>query len=131
MITGESIPVRKGIDDRVVGATVNRGGSLLMRADRVGQGTVLAQIVRSVSEAQRSRAPIQRLADTVSSYFVPAVILAAAATLLVWALAGPEPRLAHALVSAVAVLIIACPCAEEGSRRDAGARGQVAQDPRC
>ena len=131
MITGESIPVRKGIDDRVVGATVNGGGSLLMRADRVGQGTFLAQIVRSVSEAQRSRAPIQRLADAVSSYFVPAVILAATATLLVWALAGPEPRLAHALVSAVAVQIIACPCAEEGSRRDAGARGRVAQDPRC
>jgi Cu+-exporting ATPase len=111
MITGEPIPVEKGPSDRVTGGTVNGTGSFVMRADRVGQGTLLAQIVRMVSDAQRSRAPIQRLADTVSSYFVPAVVLTAVATFVIWMLFGPEPRFAFALLSAVAVLIIACPCA--------------------
>src|SRR5512143_3799792 len=111
MVTGESIPVEKASGDRLIGATVNGTGGLLMRADRVGADTLLAQIVRMVSEAQRSRAPIQRLADVVSSWFVPAVVAAAAVTFAVWALVGPEPRLGHAVVNAVSVLIIACPCA--------------------
>jgi Cu+-exporting ATPase len=111
MITGEPIPVAKGAGDRVTGATVNGTGSFVMRAERVGQDTVLARIVQLVSEAQRSRAPIQRLADQVAGWFVPAVVLIAVATFVVWGLVGPEPRLAHALVNAVAVLIIACPCA--------------------
>jgi Cu+-exporting ATPase len=112
MVTGESIPIEKTAGARVTGGTVNGTGGLVMRAERVGSETVLAQIVRMVSEAQRSRAPIQRLADVVSSYFVPAVIVAAIATFAVWALLGPrEARLAYALVNAVAVLIIACPCA--------------------
>jgi Cu+-exporting ATPase len=111
MVTGEPIPVEKSKGDKVTGGTVNGTGGFLMRAERVGSETLLAQIVRMVSEAQRSRAPIQRLADTVSSYFVPAVIVAAIITFAVWGLAGPEPRLAHAIVNAVAVLIIACPCA--------------------
>jgi Cu+-exporting ATPase len=95
----------------VIGATINGTGSFIMRAERVGSDTLLAQIVRMVSEAQRSRAPIQRLVDVVASYFVPAVILAAAVTFIVWAISGPQPRMAYALVNAVAVLIIACPCA--------------------
>ncbi|MBU1214601.1 MAG: cadmium-translocating P-type ATPase [Gammaproteobacteria bacterium] len=111
MVTGESIPVEKTSGARLIGATVNGTGSLLMRAERVGADTLLAQIVHMVSEAQRSRAPIQRLADVVAGYFVPAVVLIALATLAVWGLFGPEPRLAHAVVNAVAVLIIACPCA--------------------
>ncbi len=111
MVTGESIPVEKTKDDRVTGGTVNGTGGFIMQAERVGSETLLAQIVRMVSEAQRSRAPIQRLADVVSSYFVPVVIVAAIITFAVWGLAGPEPRLAHAIVNAVAVLIIACPCA--------------------
>ncbi len=111
MVTGESIPVEKLPGARVTGATVNGTGSLVMRAERVGSDTVLSQIVRLVSEAQRTRAPIQRLADVVASYFVPAVVLAAAITFLVWAVWGPEPRFGHAFVNAVAVLIIACPCA--------------------
>jgi len=111
MLTGEPIPVEKNLNDRVTGSTVNGTGSFLMRAERVGSETLLAQIVRMVSEAQRSRAPIQRLADTVSAWFVPAVVVAAVVTFIVWALFGPEPRLAYALVNAVAVLIIACPCA--------------------
>jgi Cu+-exporting ATPase len=111
MVTGEPIPVEKRAGDRVTGSTVNATGSFVMRAERVGSETLLAQIVRMVSEAQRSRAPIQRLADVVSSYFVPGVVVAAAITFAVWALWGPEPRLAYALVNAVAVLIIACPCA--------------------
>jgi Cu+-exporting ATPase len=110
-LTGEPIPVEKGPGSRVVSGTVNGTGSFVMRAERVGSDTLLAQIVRLVAEAQRSRAPIQRLADTVSAWFVPAVVAAAVATALVWGLYGPEPRLAHALVNAVAVLIIACPCA--------------------
>ena len=111
MISGEPIPVEKAPGARVVAGTVNGTGAFVMRAEKVGSDTMLAQIVRMVSEAQRSRAPIQNLADRVSAYFVPAVILVAVATFLVWSLAGPEPRLAHALVNAVAVLIIACPCA--------------------
>jgi P-type Cu+ transporter len=111
MITGESIPVEKQAGSRVIGATVNGTGSFVMRAEHVGSETLLAQIVRLVSQAQRSRAPIQRLADRVSAWFVPAVIAVAVITFISWALLGPEPRLAHALVNAVAVLIIACPCA--------------------
>ena len=111
MLTGEPIPVEKGPGDRVVGGTVNGTGSLVTRAERVGADTLLAQIVRMVGEAQRSRAPIQRLADVVSSRFVPAVVVIAALAFFAWALFGPEPRLAHAVVSAVSVLIIACPCA--------------------
>ena len=111
MVTGEPIPVEKHSGDRVIGATVNGTGSLLMRADKVGAETLLAQIVRMVSEAQRSRAPIQRLADVVSGYFVPAVVAIAAIAFVAWAQWGPEPRIAHAIVNAVAVLIIACPCA--------------------
>ena len=110
-VTGEPIPVAKGAGDRLIGATVNGTGSLAMRAEHVGQETVLAQIVRMVSEAQRSRAPIQRAADRAARYFVPAVVAVAVAAFGAWALWGPEPRLALALVSAVAVLIIACPCA--------------------
>ena len=111
MLTGEPLPVEKGAGSRVTGGAVNGTGGFLMRAERVGSETLLAQIVRMVSEAQRSRAPIQRVADKVAAYFVPAVVLAAVATFAVWALVGPQPRLVHALVNAVAVLIIACPCA--------------------
>ncbi|WDT73876.1 MAG: copper-translocating P-type ATPase [Candidatus Manganitrophus sp.] len=111
MITGEPIPVEKGPGGRVTGGTVNGNGSFIMRAERVGADTLLAQIVRMVSEAQRSRAPIQRLADVVSAYFVPIVVAVAAVTFVVWWAIGPEPRLAYAIVNAVAVLIIACPCA--------------------
>jgi P-type Cu+ transporter len=111
MVTGEPIPVEKTAGDKVVGGTINGTGSLVMKAERVGSATLLAQIVKMVSEAQRSRAPIQRLADRVASYFVPAVLAAAAITFAVWAMAGPQPRYTHALVNAVAVLIIACPCA--------------------
>jgi len=111
MVTGEPIPVEKTTGDKVVGGTINGTGSLVMKAQRVGSATLLAQIVKMVSEAQRSRAPIQRLADRVASYFVPAVLAAAAITFAVWAMFGPQPRSAHALVNAVAVLIIACPCA--------------------
>jgi Cu+-exporting ATPase len=111
MISGEPIPIEKNAGARLTGATINGTGSLVMRADRVGSETLLAQIVRMVSEAQRSRAPIQKFADVVAGYFVPIVVGASALTFLVWALAGPQPRLAHALVNAVAVMIIACPCA--------------------
>ena len=111
MVTGEPIPVEKGPGSKVTGGTVNGTGSLVMRAERVGEATLLAQIVRMVSEAQRSRAPIQRVADKVAAWFVPAVIAVAVVTFIVWLLVGPEPRLAHAIVNAVAVLIIACPCA--------------------
>jgi Cu+-exporting ATPase len=110
-ITGESIPVEKGSGDRVTAGTMNGTGSFVMSAERVGKDTLLAQIVALVSEAQRSRAPIQRLADTISAWFVPAVILVATVTAIVWGTWGPEPRLAYALLNAVAVLIIACPCA--------------------
>jgi P-type Cu+ transporter len=111
MLTGEPVPVEKAPGSRVTGGTVNGTGTLIMRAERVGSETLLAQIVRMVSEAQRTRAPIQRLADIVSSYFVPAVIGIGALTFIIWSLFGPEPRLAYALVNAVSVLIIACPCA--------------------
>jgi Cu+-exporting ATPase len=111
MVTGEPLPVEKTSGDRVIGATVNTTGSVLIKAERVGADTLLAQIVNMVAQAQRSRAPIQKLADRVSAWFVPTVIAAALLTFAVWALAGPEPRLAFAIVNAVAVLIIACPCA--------------------
>jgi len=111
MVTGEPIPVEKHSGDRVIGATVNGTGSFVMQAERVGAETLLAQIVRMVAEAQRSRAPIQKLADLVSAWFVPLVILIAVATFIVWATLGPEPRMAYGLINAVAVLIIACPCA--------------------
>lgn len=111
MVTGEPIPVEKTLGVRVTGGTVNGTGSFVMRAQRVGSDTLLAQIVHMVSEAQRSRAPIQRLADVVAAYFVPAVVMVAILTCGAWALYGPEPRMAYALVNAVAVLIIACPCA--------------------
>ncbi|HWY53693.1 MAG TPA: heavy metal translocating P-type ATPase [Terriglobales bacterium] len=111
MITGESMPVVKEPGSRVIGGTVNATGSFVMRAEHVGSETLLARIVQMVSQAQRSRAPIQRLADRVAAWFVPTVIAAAVLTFIVWSLVGPEPRLAHALVNAVAVLIIACPCA--------------------
>jgi P-type Cu+ transporter len=111
MISGESVPVEKGSGDRVTGATLNGTGTLVVRAQRVGADSLLAQIVRMVGQAQRSRAPIQRLADRVSAYFVPAVLAIAAISFVAWASLGPEPRLAHGLVAAVSVLIIACPCA--------------------
>jgi Cu+-exporting ATPase len=111
MVTGEPIPIEKHSGDRVIGATVNGTGSFVMRTERVGAETLLAQIVQMVAEAQRSRAPIQRLADVVSGYFVPVVVALAVITFVVWSIWGPEPRMAHGLVNAVAVLIIACPCA--------------------
>ena len=111
MVTGEPIPVSKKTGDQLIGATVNGTGSMLMRAEKVGADTLLSQIVNMVAEAQRSRAPIQKLADLVSSYFVPAVVLIAIATFITWWSVGPDPRLAYAIVNAVAVLIIACPCA--------------------
>jgi len=111
MITGEPIPVEKGSGDRLIGATVNGTGSLVMQAQRVGAETLLAQIVRMVAEAQRSRAPIQKLADRVSAVFVPTVVIIAAVTFALWGVVGPDPKMAHALINAVAVLIIACPCA--------------------
>ena len=111
MVTGESIPVEKSEGQRVIGGTVNGRGAFVMQAERVGSETLLSQIVQMVAEAQRSRAPIQKLADVVSSYFVPAVVAIAVLTFIVWSLFGPEPRMAFGLVNAVAVLIIACPCA--------------------
>ena len=111
MVTGQPMPVQKQAGDRVIGATVNNTGSLIMQAERVGADTLLARIVQMVAEAQRSRAPIQKLADTVSGYFVPAVVLVAVVTFIVWAMVGPEPAMAFATINAVAVLIIACPCA--------------------
>ena len=111
MVTGESMPVTKNQGGQVIGATVNGTGSLLMRAEKVGADTLLSQIVQMVSEAQRTRAPIQKLADIVAGYFVPTVVLVAVTTMFIWLIWGPEPRLAYAMVNAVAVLIIACPCA--------------------
>jgi Cu+-exporting ATPase len=111
LLTGESLPVGKGEGDRLVGASINGTGSLLMRAERIGEETLLAEIVRMVGEAQRSKAPIQRLADVVSAWFVPAVLAIAGLAFAFWAFVGPEPRLAHAVTVAVSVLIIACPCA--------------------
>jgi len=111
MVTGESIPVEKKSGDRLIGATLNGTGSMVMRTDRIGSGTLLAQIVRMVGEAQRSRAPIQKLADVVAGYFVPAVVVVAVMTFVAWSAFGPEPSMAYGIVNAVAVLIIACPCA--------------------
>src|SRR5690606_15536764 len=111
MISGEPVPVEKGPGDDVIGGTVNGTGTLVMEARRVGAETLLAQIVDMVAQAQRSRAPVQRLADVVAAYFVPAVVVVAAVTFVVWALFGPPPALAYALINAIAVLIIACPCA--------------------
>ena len=111
MVTGESMPVTKAAGAKVIGGTLNQTGSFVMRADKVGRDTLLAQIVQMVAEAQRSRAPIQRLADQVAGWFVPAVILVAVLAFIAWAVFGPEPRLAFGLVAAVTVLIIACPCA--------------------
>src|SRR5277367_4366022 len=111
MVTGESLPVEKSVGDRVTGGSLNTSGSFVMQAERVGSETTLAQILKLVGEAQRSRAPMQRLADRVAGYFAPAVVAAAILAFAVWAAVGPQPRLAHALVAAVAVLIIACPCA--------------------
>jgi len=111
MVTGESLPIEKHAGDQVIGSTVNGAGSFVMRAERVGADTLLSQIVQMVAAAQRSRAPIQKLADLVAAYFVPLVITAAVITFIVWATVGPEPRLTHALINAIAVLIIACPCA--------------------
>src|SRR4029453_11787657 len=111
MITGEPMPVSKGADDKVIGATLNQTGSFLMRAEKIGSETLLSQIVQMVADAQRTRAPIQKLADTVSGYFVPAVIAIAVITFVIWSIFGPAPAMAYALVNAVSVLIIACPCA--------------------
>ncbi len=111
MITGESMPVEKSPNSKVIGATINGNGSFVMRAERVGSETLLARIVQLVGQAQRSRAPIQRLADRVAKWFVPSVVAVAVITFVAWLLLGPQPRFAHALVNAVAVLIIACPCA--------------------
>ncbi|EGL55475.1 cation transport ATPase [Methylophaga aminisulfidivorans MP] len=111
MVTGEPMPVNKKVDDKLVGGTVNGTGSLLMQAEKVGSDTLLSQIVKMVAEAQRSRAPIQKLVDKVAAYFVPIVIAVAIMTFIIWFVAGPDPKLAHALINAVAVLIIACPCA--------------------
>jgi P-type Cu+ transporter len=111
MVTGESMPAGRSVGARVIGGTINQAGSFVMRADRVGGETLLARIVQMVAQAQRSRAPIQRLADQVSGWFVPLVIAAAAAAAAVWAVLGPQPRFAYALVAAVSALIIACPCA--------------------
>ena len=111
MLTGEPVPVEKVAGDRVTGGTLNGTGSFDMRVDRTGEETTLAQVVNMVAEAQRSRAPIQRLADTVSGYFVPAVILVAFIAFIAWLMLGPSPQLAYSLIAAVSVLIIACPCA--------------------
>ncbi len=111
MITGESVPVEKEANSKVIGATINATGSFIMQAERVGSETLLARIVQLVGQAQRSRAPIQKLADRVSAWFVPAVVAIAAITFVAWFFIGPQPRLANAIVNAVAVLIIACPCA--------------------
>ena len=111
MVTGESMPAAKQPGDKLIGGTVNGTGSLVMRADKIGADTMLARIVAMVGEAQRSRAPIQRMADTVSGYFVPAVLGVAVIAFIVWASLGPAPALSYALIAAVSVLIIACPCA--------------------
>ena len=111
MMTGEPVPIEKESGSAVTGGTVNGTGTFVMVAQKVGRDTMLAQIVKMVGEAQRSRAPIQRLADVVASYFVPAVVMIAVITFIVWALVGPDPKMAFALVNAIAVLIIACPCA--------------------
>src|ERR1700680_3752945 len=111
MVTGESMPVTKTIGDRVIGGTINQSGALIMEAEKIGRDTLLARIVQMVAEAQRSRAPIQRLADRVSSWFVPLVVAVAVLAFIAWSIFGPEPRFTFGLVAAVSVLIIACPCA--------------------
>src|SRR5262249_42072096 len=111
MVTGESMPVEKHPGDKVIGGTLNGTGSLVMQAEKVGSDTMLSRIVAMVAEAQRSRAPIQRMADTVSGYFVPAVIGVAVLAFIAWAVWGPSPALSYALIAAVSVVIIACPCA--------------------
>ncbi|WP_312205350.1 HAD-IC family P-type ATPase, partial [Brevundimonas sp.] len=111
MVTGESMPVTKSVDDKVIGGTINQSGALIIRTEKIGRDTMLARIVQMVADAQRSRAPIQRMADQVAGWFVPAVLLVAVIAFIAWGVWGPEPRLAHGLVAAVAVLIIACPCA--------------------
>ena len=111
MVTGEAMPVEKAPGNKVIGGTINGRGSFVMRAEKVGADTMLAHIVQMVAEAQRSRAPIQRLADTVSGYFVPAVIAVAVLAFAAWMTWGPPPAIAYALVAAVSVVIIACPCA--------------------
>jgi cation transport ATPase len=137
MVTGESMPVTKGVGDQVIGGTMNQTGGFIMRADKVGRETLLAQIVQMVAQAQRSRAPIQRLADQVSAVFVPAVILAAVLAFAAWSLWGPEPRFTYGLIAAVSVLIIACPCAragdadvDHGRRRTRRAVGRADQECR-
>src|SRR5262249_10363366 len=111
MVTGESMPATKGVGAKVIGGTLNQAGGFVMRAEKVGRDTMLSQIVQMVAQAQRSRAPIQRLADQVSGWFVPAVIAVAVLAFAAWATFGPEPRFTYGLVAAVTVLIIACPCA--------------------
>src|SRR3546814_2602247 len=111
MVTGESMPVTKTVDDTMIGGTMNQSGALVIRSDKIGRDTMLARIVQMVADAQRSRAPIQRLVDQVSGWFVPAVILVAILAFIAWGIWGPEPRFAYGLLAAVAVLIIACPCA--------------------
>src|SRR5262249_54719098 len=111
MITGEPVPVEKAVGDRLIGGTINKNGTLVMKAEKVGAETMLSAIVEMVAKAQRSRAPIQGLADRVSAWSVPAVVVVAIAAFIVWSLFGPDPSMAYAIVSAVSVLIIACPCA--------------------
>ena len=137
MVTGESMPVTKTVGDSVIGGTLNQSGALIIEAERVGRDTMLARIVALVSEAQRSRAPIQRFADAVAGWFVPAVILTAVIAFVAWMIWGPEPRFSYALVAAVAVLIIACPCAlglatpdVDHGRRRARRRGRRADQER-
>src|SRR3546814_12654896 len=122
MVTGESMPVTKTVSDAVIGGTMNQSGALVIRADKVGRDTMLSRIVQMVAEAQRSRAPIQRMADQVAGWFVPAVIGVAILAFAVWGIWGPEPRLVHGLIAAVSVLIIACPCRTEERR---GGKGWV------
>ena len=136
MLTGESMPVGKSAGDKVIGGTLNQSGAFVMRADKIGRDTVLAQIVQMVAQAQRSRAPIQRLADQVSGWFVPLVIAVAALAFVAWAIWGPEPRLTYGLLAAVSVLIIACPCAlgpgdadvDHGRRRAGRSGGRLDQE---
>ncbi len=111
MVTGESMPVTKTEGAPVIGGTINQTGSLIIRAEKVGDEMMLSRIVQMVADAQRSRAPIQRMADSVSGWFVPLVILIAVVAFVIWSVWGPEPRMAHGLIAAVSVLIIACPCA--------------------
>jgi P-type E1-E2 ATPase len=111
MVTGESMPVTRTVGDQVIGGTLNQTGALVIRAEKVGRDTMLSRIVQMVADAQRSRAPIQRMADQVSGWFVPLVIVIAILAFIVWGIWGPEPRFAYGLVVAVSVLIIACPCA--------------------